>query len=139
MLATRALSERSTVFGLIRKRDKRGAPRWTIDRFLAVYDHDKTVFLGRVEDLSVGGMCVVSNEVPPSERHLRLALEVLREDGGTDTSHLRCRVLWIRPEKNTELYRIGFAFSGNSPAVETAIERLINAQSLALSSPAKPG
>jgi c-di-GMP-binding flagellar brake protein YcgR len=110
-----------------------------IDRFLAVYDQDKTVFLGRVEDLSVGGMCVVSNEVPPAERHLRLALEVLREDGGADTFHLRCRVLWIRPEKDSELYRIGFAFSGNSPAVEDAIARLIQAQSLTGSLPTKPG
>ncbi len=127
------------MFGLTRKRDKRGSPRWMIDRFLAVYDQDKTVFLGRVEDLSVGGMCVLSNEAPPSERHLRLALEVLREDGGSDTLHLRCRVLWIKPEKNSELFRIGFAFSGNSPAVAEAIEKLIHAQSLAGSLPLKPG
>jgi c-di-GMP-binding flagellar brake protein YcgR len=118
------------MFGLKKKRDNRGHPRWMIDRFLAVYDQDKTVFLGRVEDLSEGGMCILSNEIPPSDRHLRLALEVLGSDGAAETFQLRCRLLWVKPEANGELFRIGFEFSGNSPAATAAIAKLIEGQRL---------
>lgn len=113
-----------------KRQDKRTTPRWTIDRFLAVYDQDKTVFLGRVEDLSLGGMCVVGSECPPADRHLKLALEVLAGDGTTETLYLRCRILWVSPEEDSELYRVGVGFSGNSPAVTKAIARLISEQSL---------
>ena len=113
------------MFGLKKKRDSRIHPRWVIDRFLAVYDHDKTVFLGRVEDLSAGGMCILSSEVPPSDRHLRLSLEMLGSDGAAETVLLRCRLLWVRPEANGELFHIGFEFSGNSPAASAAIAQLL--------------
>lgn len=122
------------MFGLKKTRDGRMHPRWRIDRFLAVYDRDKSTFLGRVMDLSVSGMSVLSSETLLLDNHVKLALEVLRDDGGVSTFHLRCRCLWSRPDEGDDgLYRMGFEFSGTSPAAIREIERIIHEQNLSRS------
>lgn len=118
------------MFGLKKQHEGRANPRWRIDRFLAVYDHDKSTFLGRVLDLSVGGMCVLSSETLPIGNHVRFAIEILQEDGGIKTFHLRCRVLWTNPDGDDGLYRIGLEFSGVSPKVIEVIDRIIREQNL---------
>lgn len=104
-------------------------PRWKIDRFLGVYDKDKATFLGRVQDLSLSGMCVASSETLPVGNHVRLALEILQDDGGVETFALRCRTLWAKPYGDSGLYLIGFEFSGPSPAATARIEQIIREQS----------
>lgn len=118
------------MFGLKRQRDERMHPRWRIDRFLAVYDQDKSTFLGRVMDLSVNGMSVVSSETLPIGDHVRLAIESLQRDGTVRTFHLRCRSLWVRPEDDDGLYRTGLEFSGISPAAIKEIELILREQNL---------
>lgn len=119
------------MFSLKKKREGRINPRWRIDRFLAVYDQDKSVFLGRVQDLSISGMSVLSGEIVPLNHHIKLALEVIVDGGSVNTMHLRCRSLWAREEGETGLYRIGFEFSGVAPASIGAIERIISESNLA--------
>ncbi len=118
------------MFGLKKKREDRMHPRWRIDRFLAVYDQDKSVFLGRVMDLSVSGMAVVSSETIPLGNHVRLAIESLQGDGSVKTFHLRCRSLWVRPEGEEGLYRMGLEFSGISPVTIQEIELILREQNL---------
>ncbi len=121
------------MFGLNRQREGRGNPRCRIDRFLAVYDHDKSTFLGRVLDLSISGMCVLSSETLPIGNHVRFAIEILQEGGAVKTFHLRCRVLWTRPDGEGGLYRIGLEYSGISPTIIEEIERIIREQDLSRS------
>jgi len=109
--------------------DSRAQPRWKIDRFLGVYDRDASVFLGRVQDLSLNGMCVASTEKPPAGQHVRLMLEILQDDGAPETFMLRCRTLWTRPWGSGGLHLIGFEFSGPSPAAVTRIQDLLREQS----------
>lgn len=106
----------------------RANPRWKIDRFLGVYDKDKSTFLGRVQDLSAGGMCVVSTSTVPVDNHVKLALEILQDDGEAETFILRCRSMWVKPYGNAGLYLIGFEFSGPSPAATARIQQIIREQ-----------
>lgn len=108
--------------------DNRFAPRWKIDRFLGVYDKDKQTFLGRVQNLSVTGMCIASTEVLPVDHHIRLALEVLLDDGSTETFVLRCRAMWAKPYGNTGVNLIGLEFSGLAPMAAARIEQLVREQ-----------
>jgi c-di-GMP-binding flagellar brake protein YcgR len=126
------------MFGLKKPRDGRANPRWHIDRFLAVYDQDKSTFLGRVMDLSVSGMSVLSSEVLPIGNHVRLAIEVLQEDGSVRTCQLRCRCQWSQPDGDDGLHRMGLEFSGSSPAIIQEIERLIREQDLARAGSLRP-
>ncbi len=125
------------MFGLKKHRDGRSNPRWRIDRFLAVYDQDKSTFIGRVLDLSVSGMCVLSSETLPIGKHIRLAIELMLENGGVKTFHLRCRSLWYRPDDDS-LYRMGLEFSGVSSVVIQEIERIIREQDLTRSGALPP-
>ena len=108
--------------------EARGQPRWKIDRFLGVYDRDASVFLGRVQDLSINGMCVASTEQPPAGQHVRLMLEILKDDGAQETFMLRCRTLWTRPWGGG-LHLIGFEFSGPSPNAVARIQEILLEQS----------
>lgn len=108
--------------------ENRYAPRWKIDRFLGVYDKDRQTFLGRVQDLSVNGMCVASTEALPLDHHVRLVLEIMRDDGSAETFLLRCRTMWVKPCGNTGVNLIGIEFSGPSPAAAARIGELIREQ-----------
>lgn len=119
------------MFGLKKHHDGRINPRWRMDRFLGVYDEDKSVFLGRVEDLSLSGMCVISDETLPVGHHVRLALEALQDDGSIRTHFVRCRCVWARPDSEEGLVRIGLEFAGVSHTVIGEIDRIIRAQRLA--------
>lgn len=111
-----------------KKAEMRNYPRWKIDRFLGVYDKDKDAFLGRVQDLSISGMCVASTETVPVDNHIRLTLEILLDDGSSETFALRCRSLWARPY-GSGLHLLGFEFSGPSPAASARIAQIIQEQS----------
>ncbi|MCC6207582.1 MAG: PilZ domain-containing protein [Gammaproteobacteria bacterium] len=109
-------------------KEQRAETRWKIDQFLAIYDEDQATFLGRVEDLSENGMSVLSTETVPVGNHLRLAVEVIQDDGSVKTFFLRCRSLWIRAESGDKYHRIGFQFSGISNSDATRVRKLIDYQ-----------
>lgn len=109
-------------------KEQRIEPRWKIDQFLAIYDEDQATFLGRVEDLSENGMSVLSTETVPVGNHLKLAVEVIQDDGSVRTFFVRCRSLWIRAESGDKYHRIGFQFSGISQADAARIRKLIEYQ-----------
>ena len=116
------------MLGRKKKNEQRIQPRWKIDQFLAIYDEDQATFLGRVEDLSENGMCVLSTVTVPIGNHVKLAVEVIQDDGGVKTFFLRCRSLWTRTESDSEYYRIGFQFSGISQLDASKVRRLIEHQ-----------
>lgn len=116
------------MLGRKKTKEQRIQTRWKIDQFLAIYDEDQATFLGRVEDLSENGMCVLSTETVPVGHHVKLAVEVIQDDGDVKTFFLRCRSLWTQPEGDTEYHKIGFQFSGISQAEAARIRLLIDRQ-----------
>jgi len=116
------------MLGRKKMKEQRIEPRWKIDQFLAIYDEDQATFLGRVEDLSENGMSVLSTETVPVGNHLKLAVEVIQDDGSVRTFFVRCRSLWTRAESGDKYHRIGFQFSGISQADAARIRKLIEYQ-----------
>lgn len=116
------------MLGRKKMKEQRVEPRWKIDQFLAIYDEDQATFLGRVEDLSENGMSVLSTETVPVGNHLKLAVEVIQDDGSVRTFFVRCRSLWTRAESGDKYHRIGFQFSGISQADAARIRKLIDYQ-----------
>lgn len=116
------------MFGRKKPREQRNHVRWKIDRFLAIYDEEKATFLGRVEDLSECGMCVLSMETVPVGNHVKLAVEIIQDDGGVKTFFLCCRSLWTRVESDSGYCKIGFQFSGISPFEASKVRRIIDQQ-----------
>lgn len=116
------------MLGRKKTKEQRIEPRWKIDQFLAIYDEDQATFLGRVEDLSENGMCVLSTETIPVGNHVKLAVEIIQDDGGVKTFFLRCRSLWAQAEGDGRHHKIGFQFSGISQTEAGRIRRLIEHQ-----------
>jgi c-di-GMP-binding flagellar brake protein YcgR len=116
------------MLGRKKSKEQRIQPRWKIDQFLAIYDEDQATFLGRVEDLSENGMCVLSTETVPVGNHVKLAVEVIQDDSSVKTFFLRCRSLWTRAESDSKYYKIGFQFSGISQVEGARIRQLIERQ-----------
>jgi c-di-GMP-binding flagellar brake protein YcgR len=116
------------MLGRKKSKEQRIQPRWKIDQFLAIYDEDQATFLGRVEDLSENGMCVLSTETVPVGNHVKLAVEIIQDDSSVKTFFLRCRSLWTRAESDSKYYKIGFQFSGISQVEGARIRQLIERQ-----------
>jgi hypothetical protein len=74
-------------------------------------------------------MCVATTEALPVDHHVRLALEVMLDDGSTETFVLRCRTLWLKPCGNTGVNLLGVEFSGLAPVAAARIEELVREQS----------
>jgi len=119
------------MFSLFRrqpKKDHRNNQRYSVDQFLTVYDEEKIVLLGRVDDLSLGGMCVLSELSIPLGNRAKLAIEIPLEDGGTETLMQQCESVWIHGDEANELYKIGFRFIGISPYNMKTIHHIITHQ-----------
>lgn len=117
-----------SLFRRRRKKDLRNNPRYAVDQFLTVYDEEKIVLLGRVDDLSMGGMCVLSELSIPLGNKAKLAIEVPLEDGRTETIMQQCESVWIHGDETSELHKIGFRFIGISANNMKKIHHIIKHQ-----------
>ena len=107
---------------------QRKSPRREADQFLTVYDEDQFIMLGRVVDLSIGGMCVVSELSIQLGNIVKLAIEVPLANGKTEIFWVDCESVWQK-EKN-DLNRIGFRFIHLSPRNNWRIRKIMEQQQL---------
>lgn len=116
------------MFGQKKPSNLRGYSRWKIDQFLGLYDERKSTFLGRIDDLSIDGMRVISEASLPVGHIVKLAVEMLGKDGECETFYLRSRCVWVGEDAGDGVRCMGFQFSGISPAVIKKIQRIIDDQ-----------
>ncbi len=117
-----------SLFRRKRKKIQRFNERQAIDQFLTVYDEEKFVLLGRVDDLSMGGMCVISELDIPIKNTVKLAIEIPVQDGEPQTIYQRCESVWQYADENCGLNKIGFRFVGISAANMKIINDIITHQ-----------
>jgi len=117
-----------SLFRRFRKKNLRNNSRQAIEQFLTVYDEDKFVLLGRVDDLSMGGMCVLSEMSIPINNKVKLAIEIPQEDNKTQTIYQLCESVWQYTDVENEFNKIGFRFIGISPANMKIINEIITKQ-----------
>jgi len=99
-----------------KKQVQRNFPRDDVEQFLTVYDEDKFVMLGRITDLSLGGICVVSEISIHLGNRVKLAIEIPQPDGKVDTLWVPCESVWQNADKKNGLFKIGFRFISLSPS-----------------------
>lgn len=116
------------MFSLLKRRNHRVFARWQIDQFLGLYDEDKTTFLGRVEDLSIDGMRVTTEATLPVGQIVKIAVEMVGDNGEYETFFLRSRCVWVDEDAGDGIHRMGLQFSGVSPAVIRKIQQIIDRQ-----------
>jgi len=119
------------MFSLFRRCEKKNLRNYTrqqIEQFLAVYDEDKFVLLGRIADLSIGGMCVISEVNIPLGNVVKLAIEIPRDNDEPEMLWLRCESVWQQTDEKNDLCKIGFRFIGVSPANINKIQAITGQQ-----------
>ena len=119
------------MFSLFRRCEKKNLRNYTrqeVEQFLAVYDEDKFVLLGRIADLSIGGMCVISEVSIPLGNVVKLAIEIPRDNADVETLWVRCESVWQHVDEKNDLCKIGFRFMGVSPDNIKKIQGVIGRQ-----------
>lgn len=117
-----------SLFRRRRKKQQRFNERQEIEQFLTVYDEDKFVLLGRVDDLSMGGMCVLSEMEIPINKTVKLAIEIPGLGNDPQTIFQRCESVWQYADEKNGLNKIGFRFVGISAANMKIINDIITKQ-----------
>lgn len=116
------------MFSFFRRSKKkllRDFPRGDVEQFLTVYDEDKFVMLGRIVDLSIGGICVVSEVSIQLGNIVKLAIEIPQANGDIETLWLSCKSVWQNADEKHGLYKIGFRFTGLSPSHYKKIQDIL--------------
>jgi c-di-GMP-binding flagellar brake protein YcgR len=111
-----------------KKEAHRDFPRGEVEQFLTVYDEDKFVLLGRITDLSIGGICVVSEISIQLGNVVKLAIEIPSAQGEAETLWVLCESVWQKPDEINDLYKIGFRFVGLSPSNYKRIKDILRLQ-----------
>ena len=105
------------------KKNYREFPREQAREVLAVYDEDQTIMLGRIIDLSIGGMLVASEFSIQIGNDVRLAIEIPQPNGDTETLWMRCKSVRQDIDEKTGACKIGFHFTERSPGKYKIIAR----------------
>ncbi|MFO7653391.1 MAG: PilZ domain-containing protein [Candidatus Krumholzibacteriia bacterium] len=91
-------------------RDRRNRRRRKTPHYLNVVDSATGQVLGRLVNITAGGMMVVSRNKIMPDREFRLRLLLPRMVNGEDELQLQACSIWCRPDENPAFHRIGFKF-----------------------------
>ena len=109
-------------------REKRRQPRLRSPHRINVLAAADDRILGRLVDVTVGGLMFLASEdhAPGTVLHLRLPLPTM--SGAKSAIEVECEVLWCRPDANPTYHRIGVEFlrlgAEEAYIIETVLQRL---------------
>jgi|GEM_PF-5941537 len=91
--------------------NKREHNRHSIMQFLSVADESGNDVIGNVLDISKSGMRVISElNSYPLGPNKKLLIEVLLEDGETQTYTVTAQAIWTKLDAEPDFCQIGFRF-----------------------------
>ena len=99
--------------------------RATSDYFL-VYDRKNCELIGRVVDLSRGGMKLVTQEPLPVDGQLEYRLVFPREIGGETELEMASICVWCRENEKVGWYESGHAFCNISPDNKKILDAIVS-------------
>lgn len=105
--------------------DRRIQQRRHIVYYLKVYDLDSGELVGRLVDVTVTGIHVISETPLEPGVELTLVLYLPDEILRRETVIMPSRLLWCRPDVNPDYWGMGFEFLGIGSADATILESLI--------------
>lgn len=104
--------------------DKRRAPRKKAIYYLEVINRDTGLTLGRMVDLTSGGMMLISEQVVPTNGTYTLSMRLPRKIKGVEEIVLEAVSAWSRESKNSDFIETGFRFVELSQETLEVIELL---------------
>jgi c-di-GMP-binding flagellar brake protein YcgR len=103
------------------KRKSREVPN---DYFL-VYEHQKNEFMGRLLNMSLGGMMLVSEGPVEVEKPFSCRMKLPEVIYGHDFITFEAESRWCKLNNNTRMYETGYQFKNVSAEVEKMIAILM--------------
>ena len=107
--------------------ERRKHPRKRVDRPLAIRDLNRDIELGRLVDISLDGLMLLSREDVPSNRVYPLALKIPEELGYGPWAEFGAESLWTETSLEPERYWVGFHIIDISQENQDRIRGLIDA------------
>lgn len=109
--------------------ERRRQERFSLECYLKVIDADTEALLGHIEDISTGGMKLLSSEPIPTGQDFRLLLEISLGDDNQARVLVEARSIWTLEDINPGFHNTGFCFLGLSSRAEATISNLMAALS----------
>lgn len=110
------------------KQEHRRTPRKRLQQFLPVLDAGSQQPLGRLVDISLAGMMMISNE--PMETGQDIWLQIQSpEDSGLPALRIQARTVWTRSSSHNQTHHgCGLEFSNLTVEQQTLLQQLIHAK-----------
>ena len=102
--------------------DQRKYPRRHLVYYLEVVDLQTGEVIGRLVDITLVGMMIISAKGFPEHQPITLRINLPEEFTEADHIDLKCESIWCHKDVNPDNYATGFRFE--TPALET--DNLIN-------------
>ncbi len=93
--------------------------------YLRVHDQNTNRLIGRVVDITTGGIRVYSKEPVRVDRVFQLRMDLPDSIGGDRHISIDARSVWCKRGANPDLYETGFETNNISPEDSEIIKRLI--------------
>lgn len=105
--------------------ERRNYVRMMLSGVFSVYDKPTQTHLGRIANLSKGGLMLVGPApIQPGVTHL-LEIRYTGNDGRTARISVTADSVWCQPSGRDDQYGVGFTFTRVSPEGEAALGRLM--------------
>ena len=109
-------------------RDKRTQSRRNSPHRINVQSADGLSVLGRLVNITTGGLMFLADESYPMGVLMELRLPLPTIANGKDAIEVFGRVVWTRPDTNPQFNRVGFQFENlgaeEGYIIETVLQRL---------------
>lgn len=90
--------------------DKRRAPRKKAIYYLEVFNDETGLSLGRMVDLTAGGMLLISENPIAPNGHYKMRMRLPRKIKGAEEIVFDAVSAWCRESKNSDFIETGFRF-----------------------------
>lgn len=106
------------------KRFQKHARKRTSDYYL-VYEQNSNDLLGRMTNLSLGGLMIVGTDPIPENQTMTCRIEFPGNVDGVEEITIKATSVWSRENKRADWWETGFKLHEVSPLIRTVIGHLI--------------
>jgi c-di-GMP-binding flagellar brake protein YcgR len=109
--------------------ERRKLLRTPLEYFISVNEPETGRLIGYLADLTTAGALLVAEKRYQPEQRIRLRLS-LPEGYSQPALEIEARVVWMLPDENPALYRVGLQFLTAPPEQVTLLARVIREHGL---------
>lgn len=106
-------------------KNKRSQERKNLIYFPQVFLYESNIEFGRIVDITVDGFMLVRSRAIESGLTYDLSIRWLSENNIEESWKCSAVSCWCKPDKNPELYAVGFQFKNHSQELKNDVTRLI--------------